>query len=262
MKLETRELCGGYGAKTVIDAVNFSVRPGSVVSLLGANGCGKSTLLKMLGRILKPQGGEVLLDGKAILQLPTAELARQLAILPQLHHAPGELTVEELVTLGRYPHRKWRLGAGPEDRAMVEKALSMTRLAALRRRAVSTLSGGERQRAWIAMTLAQEPEVLLLDEPTTFLDVCCQFEVIDMVRTLNRDCGITVIMVLHDLNLAASCSDELIMIKDRRIRYQGAPEKVMTPEILREIFEIEAKIMLTEDGRPFCMPTGSARKEF
>ena len=259
MKLEVDNLRGGYGRKLVLDGVEFTVDSGSVVTLLGANGCGKSTLLKMIGRILRPDSGGILLDGKAVARYKTGELARELAILPQLHHAPGELTVEELVTFGRYPHRKSGFGLSAHDREVIGEAIRMTRLTPLCKRNISTLSGGERQRAWIAMTLAQEPKLLLLDEPTTFLDVCCQFEIIDMVRTLNRNCGITVVMVLHDLNLAAQCSDKLIMMKDRRIRYAGPPREIMKPEILREIFEIESNITMTADGIPYCIATGSAR---
>ena len=259
MKLEVQKLTGGYGARLILEDVELTIREGSVVTLLGPNGSGKSTLLKMIGRILRPSAGAVLLDGKAVAGFGPAELARELAILPQLHHASGEVTVEELVAFGRFPHRKMRLTTSDHDREVIDRALALTRLEALRKRPVGTLSGGERQRAWIAMTVAQEPRVLLLDEPTTFLDVCCQFEIIEMIRQLNCDCKLTVLMVLHDLNLAASCSDELVMIKDRRIRHAGPPAAVMTPEILREIFEIEAKITHT-CGVPYCMAVGSARR--
>ena len=261
MKLEVKELCGGYGAKLVLDGIGFEVEPGSVVSLLGANGCGKSTLLKMIGRILSPKSGSILLDGKAIRQFDTAELARKMAILPQLHHAPGDLTVAELVSCGRFPHKKGMPGLSQHDREMIEDALKMTRMDSMRDRPLGTLSGGERQRAWIAMTLAQEPELLLLDEPTTFLDICCQFEIAELIRTLNRERGITVLMILHDLNLAAGCSDRLIMLKDRRIYCSGTPADVLTRENLRAVFGIESKIIQTEEGIPYCLAVGSARRE-
>ncbi len=259
MKLELCDLTGGYGAKLVIDGVSLTIRDHSIVTLLGPNGCGKSTLLKMIGRILKPRHGEVLLDGKAINRFDTVQLARRLALLPQQQHAVPDLTVDELVMLGRFPHRRGPWSASDRDRKAVDKALRLTRLETLRRRIVGTLSGGERQRVWLAMTLAQEPELLLLDEPTTFLDICCQFEIIELVRSLNRQFGITVIMVLHDLNLAASCSDELIMLKDRAIRYAGPPREVMTPEILREVFSIESRITWSPEGIPYCMALGSTR---
>ena len=261
MNLEVKELRGGYGAKLVLDGIDFEVDPGSVVTLLGSNGCGKSTLLKMIGRILTPKSGSVLLDGKAIGQYDSAELARKMAILPQLHHAPGDLTVAELTAFGRFPHKRGRIGLNAHDREMIGDALQMTRLYDLRNRPVGTLSGGERQRAWIAMTLAQEPEILLLDEPTTFLDVCCQFEITELIRKLNRERGITVLMILHDLNLAAGCSDRLIMLKDRRIYCSGAPGEVLTVPNLRAVFGIEAKIIPNETGVPYCLAVGSVRGE-
>ena len=260
MKLDVRRLRAVRGGVPVLEDVTFTIPRGSIVTLLGANGSGKTTLLKTIARTLKPQSGCVLLDGGDIRNLPPMELARKMAVLPQLHHVSDDLTVEELAALGRYPHRGWNVLPAEHDRAAVDRALELTRMTELRRRPVASLSGGERQRAWIAMTLAQEPELLLLDEPTTFLDICCQFEIIEVVRTLNRDCGITVVMALHDLNLAAACSDELILLKDRRIRCAGKPIDVMTPEILREVFEIETEISVTARGIPFCAVIGSTRK--
>ena len=261
MKLEVKEICGGYGAKFVLEGVDFTVEPGTIATLLGANGCGKSTLLKMIGRILAPKSGQVLLDGRQVQNFDTGALARRMAILPQLHHAPGDLTVEELVSYGRFPHKRGMPGLSRRDREKIEDALRMTRLENLRNRPLDTLSGGERQRAWIAMTLAQEPELLLLDEPTTFLDICCQFEITELIRRLNRERGITVLMILHDLNMAASCSDQLIMLKDHRIFCCGTPREVLTPENLRAVFGIESRILQTETGVPYCIATGSARGE-
>ena len=261
MKLEVKNLCGGYGSKLVLEDIGFELESGSVASLLGANGCGKSTLLKIIGRILLPKSGSILLDGKAIGQYDTAELARKMAILPQLHHAPSDLTVAELTAFGRFPHKKGRIGLNAHDREMIEDALRMTRLYELRNRPVGTLSGGERQRAWIAMTLAQEPESLLLDEPTTFLDVSCQFEIAELIRKLNRERGITVLMILHDLNLAASCSDHLVMLKDRRVYCCGTPAEVLTVPNLRAVFGIEAKIIQIETGVPYCIAVGTAMGE-
>ncbi|MPN05810.1 putative siderophore transport system ATP-binding protein YusV [bioreactor metagenome] len=261
MKLEVQSLSAGYGCKLVLDGVELTVPDGRIVTLVGANGCGKSTLLKAIGRLLKPKSGAVLLDGKSIRDCDTAELARRMAILPQLHHAAGEITVQELVGFGRFPHRTGLGGLNAHDREMIGEALRLTRLEAFRERRVGTLSGGERQRAWIAMTLAQEPKLLLLDEPTTFLDIRCQFDVIELVRDLNRRLGITVLMVLHDLNLAARCSDLLVTLKERRIRNVGTPAEILNPEILRDIFEIESEIHTGSDGIPYCLPTGSVKKE-
>lgn len=260
MNLEIQSLHAGYGANRVIDGVDFRVESGSITALLGPNGCGKSTLLKVIGRLLKPESGEVLLDGKSVWEFDTKELAGHLAVLPQLHHAPGETTVEELVEYGRYPRRKNGFVLSAHDRQVIDRVITMTSLETLRKRPVRTLSGGERQRTWIALTLAQEPEVLLLDEPTTFLDVCCQFEVIDLIRRLNRECGITVLMVLHDLNLAASCADRMLMLKDGGIRYAGTPQEVMKPDILEEIFRIRAEVIRLPGGTPHCIPTGSLRR--
>ena len=261
MKLELESVSAGYGSKLVLDGVELTVPDGRIMTLVGANGSGKSTLLKTIGRLLKPRSGAVFLDGREIREYGTTELARRLAVLPQLHHAEGEITVEELVGFGRYPHRTGLGGLNARDSEAVDEALCWTRLDSFRDRRICTLSGGERQRAWIAMTLAQEPKVLLLDEPTTFLDIRCQFDVIELVRDLNRRLGITVLMVLHDLNLAARCSDLLVTLKDRKIRNIGTPREIMTPEILRDIFGIESTIHVGTDGIPYCVPTGSAKAD-
>ena len=186
MRLELQELAAGYGKKIILDGVSLEAPEGKILTLLGPNGCGKSTLLKTIGRLLRPRGGAVLLDGKSIHQLDTAKLARDLAILPQLHHAPADLSVRQLVSCGRFPHRKGFGPPGKHDTEVVDHVLEQTRLTGLAHRPLATLSGGERQRAWIAMTLAQEPNLLLLDEPTTFLDICCQFEIIELVRERNH----------------------------------------------------------------------------
>lgn len=260
MKLDVQLVSAGYGTKLVLDGVEFTVQQGSIITLLGPNGCGKSTLLKVIGRLLKPKSGLVALDGRAIHQLDTAELARRMAILPQLHHASGEITVRELVGFGRFPHRR-RLGVmNAHDHEVVNEALGLTRLTDLQNRRIATLSGGERQRAWIAMTLAQEPQILLLDEPTTYLDIRCQFEIIELVRDLKRRLGLTVLMVLHDLNLAARCSDQLITLKNRKVCHVGTPREILRSEILREIFEIEAEIMTGKDRIPYFIPVGTIQK--
>ncbi|MDD3119064.1 MAG: ABC transporter ATP-binding protein [Victivallales bacterium] len=258
MKLNITALCAGYGRDNrVIDHLTLTVEEGEIITLIGANGSGKSTLLKTIGRLLPPESGGVYLDGRAVHDWPTGQLAREMAILPQLNSAPDDLSVAELVAYGRYPYRqRWR-SSSDHDRAMVRQALQLTHLAALRDRPVATLSGGERQRAWIAMTLAQEPQVLLLDEPTTFLDVCHQLEIIELIGRMNRELGLTIVMVLHDLNLAARCSHRLAAIKDRRIRYLGSAAEIMTPEILRDIFNIQARIITGDDDIPYFIPTAS-----
>ncbi|MDR0931703.1 MAG: ABC transporter ATP-binding protein [Victivallales bacterium] len=257
--LELQKVSAAYGAKIVLDGVDFEIPPGKIVTVVGANGSGKSTLLKVIGRLLAPHSGCVLLDGKAIDRYDTIELSKQMAILPQLHHASGETTVEELVGFGRFPHRTGLGMQNARDREVIAEALRLTRLEEFRCRKLSTLSGGERQRAWIAMTLTQEPNLLLLDEPTTFLDLRSQFEVIELVRDLNKRFGITVLMVLHDLNLAARCSDLLVTLKDRHIKNIGTPQEILQTEILRDIFEIESEIHFGKDKIPYCVPVGSVK---
>ena len=261
MKLDVKSVSAGYGGKLVLDGVELTVPEGGILTLVGANGSGKSTLLKVIGRLLEPRAGEIVLDGRAIRSYGTTELARKMAILPQLHHAAGEITVGELVGYGRFPHRRGFGQLSADDRAVVDETLKLTRLEPFRNRPVGTLSGGERQRAWIAMTLAQQPRFLLLDEPTTFLDVRCQFDIIELVCDLNRRLGITVLMVLHDLNLAARCSDILVTLKERKIRHIGTPAEILRPEILRDIFGIEAEISTGTDGIPYCIPTGSVKED-
>ena len=258
MRLEANGIAAGYGGKMVLDGVTLTIPDGSIVTLLGPNGSGKSTLLKVMGRLLKPHSGTVTLDGRPVAAYDTGTLARTMAVLPQLHHVSGAITVRELVSFGRFPHRSGFGTLTGHDREVIDEALKLTRLTGLQQRQVATLSGGERQKAWIAMTLAQSPEILLLDEPTTFLDIRSQLEIIELVRMLNRRLGITVLMVLHDLNLAARCSDILVTLKGRRIRHAGSVEAVFTPEILREIFGIEAEIHRGGDGKPYCVPVTAA----
>ena len=258
MELELQNIRGGYGSKLVLEDLSLHIPSGQITTLLGPNGSGKSTLLKIIARTLPPFSGRVLLDGKDTTRIPHAELARVMAVLPQIHYAPEELNVQELVEMGRFPHRGWKPFLSKHDHEVVSHVLQLTQLEDLRTRPVRSLSGGERQRAWIALTLAQEPQILLLDEPTTFLDICHQLEVIELVRNLNRTQGLTVVMVLHDLNLAASCSDTLVMLKDRRIRCAGSPAEVLTPQNLRDVFQIEA-IVTQDNGRPHCIAQHPAR---
>ncbi len=248
-----------YGDRPVIEDVDLSLLPGTVTAVVGANGSGKSTLLKGLARLLVPARGAVYLDGKAIDRQPTREVARRLAFLPQRADAPEGLTVRELVALGRFPHRGWteRLGAG--DRDVVEQALRTVSVAHLGDAPVEQLSGGERQRAWIAMALAQETRYLLLDEPTTFLDLRHQIEILDVVERLHRDEGKTVVMVLHDLNLAARYAGRIIALREGRIVASGTPDEVITPARLREVFRIAARVLRDpKRGTPLCVVVGTA----
>jgi iron complex transport system ATP-binding protein len=248
MKLQAKGVDAGYNGGIVLSQLNLDVERGEIVALVGPNGSGKSTILRTLGRVLKPRAGVVVLDGKAISSLSTRDVARQIALLPQGPTLADELTVEELAWMGRSPHQGMLGLPTRDDREAVEWAIAETGVADYRRRGISTLSGGERQRAWIAMALAQKPDILLLDEPTTFLDLSHQIEVLDLIRYLNREHAITVIMVLHDLNQAARYASRIVVLSDGRIHCDGTPAGVLTVETLREVFGVEGRIMPGPDG--------------
>ena len=251
MPLELQNISGGYGNEIILENINFSIQNGEIISILGPNGSGKSTLLKIAGRLRKPFSGEVFLNGRMIRNIPSGEIAKQIAILPQKSEIPEIMTVEELVSLGRYPYRE----SASETRKHVDQALESMEISGFRQRQVSTLSGGELQRARLAMTLAQDPQFLLLDEPTTFLDVRCQFEILELIRKLNRERQISVLMILHDLSLASVYSDRILFLKEKKIFYSGTPEQTMKPEIIRDVFGIQTEI-IRSDGKIYCLSTG------
>ncbi len=255
MKVWTEGLQAGYDRELVLSAVNLRVRPGEMAGIIGPNGSGKSTLLKVLGRLLQPWGGMVYLNGRRLADLSLREVARCVAMLPQAPVSPPELTVCELVGYGRYPHVPWLKRLGPVDREAIERAIRECRLEALAAKPLATLSGGERQRAWLAMALAQEPRVMLLDEPVTFLDINHQLELLDLIADLNRKRGVTVIMVMHDLNLAARYCRRLVALKAGRVVADGPVEEVLCPEVLREVFQVEVRVGRDPvTGRPVCYP--------
>ena len=254
-KIAVENLAAGYRRALVLDGVSVSVGEGEMVGVIGPNGSGKSTLLKAMGRLIAPKSGGVYLDGAAISGMSGGEVARRVSVLPQAPPAPDDLTTRELVGYGRYPHISWLKRFGERDREIIEKTLETCRLRALADRRVSTLSGGERQKAWIGMALAQSPRVMLLDEPAAFLDISHQLEVMDLVADMNRSLGITVIAVLHDLNLAARYCPRLIAVKDGAIFADGTADEVMRPDILRAVFGIGARV--DKDPltlRPVCYP--------
>lgn len=232
----------GYSGKTIIPEMNVQIPKGKITSIIGPNGCGKSTLLKGLARILPVQSGEVLLEGQNMKDLPTKEIARKLALLPQGPQAPAGLTVRELVGFGRYPYQKGFGALKEEDRKIIDWAMKETRVDTLADQAVDQLSGGQRQRAWIAMALAQDTPIILLDEPTTYLDMAHQLEILQLLEKLNRQQHKTIVLVIHDLNLAARFSDYLVAMKDGQIRYEGNVEEIMTTEMLRNVFNLDAYI--------------------
>ncbi|MBE7385469.1 MAG: ABC transporter ATP-binding protein [Leptolyngbya sp. SIO1E4] len=255
--LTTRKLTLAYDSKAIINTLDLAIPAGKITVLVGPNGCGKSTLLKGLGRLLKPKDGVVYLDSASIFKLPTKVVAKQLGLLPQGPTAPEGLTVRELVAQGRYPHQSWLQQWSEEDEKQVEAALAITELQAMAARPIDSLSGGQRQRAWIAMTLAQNTQILLLDEPTTFLDLAHQIEVLDLLYDLNQREGRTIVMVLHELNQACRYGDHLIALKEGRVYAQGQPQKVMTETLVQEVFDLDCRIV--EDpvaGTPLCIPIG------
>jgi iron complex transport system ATP-binding protein len=254
-RLITQDLAIGYDERLIVDGLNLSIPTGKITALVGSNGSGKSTILKTMARIMKPQRGSVLLDGKAIHSQSTREVAKQLAILPQNPVAPEGLTVRELVGYGRYPHQRGFGTMSREDREIVEWAIEVTGLVSFADRAVDQLSGGQRQRAWIAMALAQQTEILFLDEPTTYLDMAHQLEVLKLLQQLNEEQGRTIVMVVHDLNHATRYAHHMVAIKSGQIVAEGEPAKVTTKEVLREVFGIEADILFDpRTGVPLCLP--------
>lgn len=260
--LNAENLTLSYDTASILESLNLETPSGAITALIGPNGCGKSTLLRGLARLLKPKGGAVLLDGAAIHTLPTKELAKQLSILPQAPTAPEGITVRELVSQGRYPHQGWLQQWSEADEAAVQKALTLTGLLPLVDRLVDTLSGGQRQRAWIAMTLAQETGTLLLDEPTTYLDLAHQIEVLELLAQLNAIEGRTVIMVLHDLNHAARYADHLVALCAGEVIAQGRPEEVITEEVIRQVFQVESLVIPHPVlGTPLCLPLGRTGSE-
>nr|WP_208384061.1 ABC transporter ATP-binding protein [Modestobacter marinus] len=255
--MAAEDLTLAYGDRTVIEGLDLLVPPGRITAVVGANACGKSTLLRSMSRLLAPRSGRVLLDGKAVHRLPAKELARTLGLLPQSPIAPEGITVADLVGRGRHPHQRVFSRWSKEDDAAVAAALDATETTPLADRAVDELSGGQRQRVWIAMALAQQTDLLLLDEPTTFLDVAHQVEVLDLLTDLNRSRGTTIVMVLHDLNLAARYADHLVALSDGRIHAAGEPGDVLTEECVRAVFGLDSQVIIDPtSGKPLMLPIG------
>lgn len=253
------EVTLNYGGADIVKGLTLELPPGKISVIVGANGCGKSTLLRGLSRLLKPAGGVVTLDGEDIHRMAPKALARRVALLPQSPITPEALTVRELVAHGRAPYRSALRREDAQDRAAIERALAATHLQDLAERVVADLSGGQRQRAWIAMALAQETDVLLLDEPTTFLDLAHQVDVLQTVRELNVRRGTTVVMVLHDLNLAARYAHHLVALRGGELVAQGTPDQVVTVPIVREVFGLDTMVVPDPaTGTPLVVPLAGA----
>lgn len=247
--IKAQNICVSINDKEIVHNLSLEIPEGKVTAIIGPNGCGKSTTLKALSRIL-PYKGSVTFKGSEMSALSQREFAKSLAILTQSPQAPSDLTVNDLVEMGRFPHRCFLGRGGKDDKEHVEWALAQTGVTAMRNRLLNTLSGGERQRAWIAMALAQRPEVLLLDEPTTYLDICHQLEIMQLIGRLNQELGLTVVMVVHDLNHAIMYADHVVVVKAGELVTSGAPREIITADLLAEVFKVKAdEFVLSNDLR-------------
>jgi len=248
----------GYGDKVIVPHMNLEIGEGLIHCLIGPNGCGKSTLLRSLAGLLRPREGEVRLDGRPIGQWQRKPLAKRLAMLPQHPKAPEGLTVEQLVRYGRFPYQHWFGQFSDADRQAVRWAIRATGLAGYEARPLTDLSGGERQRAWIALSLAQQASVLLLDEPTTYLDLGHQLEVLELLSELNRQHGLTVIMSLHDLNQAAQFGHRLVAMRRGQLVSEGTPNAVLNESLLAEVFRVRSSVFVDDaTGKPQFFPLSS-----
>jgi iron complex transport system ATP-binding protein len=256
-RLKTQQLTLAYDGAPIIQNLNLGIPAGKTTVLVGANGCGKSTVLRGLARLLKPKSGIVYLDGKNISQLKAKTVAKKLGMLPQSPTAPEGLTVRDLVAMGRYPYQSWMQQWSKEDEEKVAEALEITTMTELVAHPLDSLSGGQKQRAWIAMVLAQDTDILLLDEPTTFLDLSHQVELLDLLDELQESKGKTIVMILHDLNLSCRYADCLIAIQQGKVYATGTPAQVMTEEMVRDVFNLECRIVSDPlADTPMCIPIG------
>jgi len=258
--LEAQNLHVSYGENLILEDLNLQIPKGKITVLVGANGCGKSTLLRTFARLQKAKSGEIFLDDNKLDAISTKEVAKRLAILPQGPVAPEGLTVQQLIKQGRYPHQSWLKQWSTEDEKIVNNALAVTQMTEFADRPVDALSGGQRQRVWIAMTLAQKTDLILLDEPTTYLDMAHQVEILDLLFDLNDKEGRTVVMVLHDLNLASRYAHHIVAVHNKQVYVQGKPEEVVTAEMVQTVFRMDCTIIKDPlFGTPLCVPHGKGR---
>lgn len=244
-----------YGKRTVLEKVNLSFEKGKITSIIGPNGCGKSSLLKAVSRVVTPVSGQVIFEDRPIRSYPPKELAKKIAYLPQVHSSPKDIDIRTLVSYGRYPYKRFGAGLTEEDRRIINETLVLTGLDRMGSRSLNNLSGGEKQRAWIAMTICQQPEILLLDEPITYLDVGYQVEVLELIKKLGEQLKITIVMVLHDMNFTARYSHRIYVLKDRRVHGYGTPDEIIEQEKMRQVFGIGSQILYDEKNVcPFLIP--------
>ena len=254
---EAKGIVTGYDKKIIIDGIDITIPSNKISVIIGANACGKSTLLKTLSRLIKPFSGKVVIDGKKITSMPSKKLAQVLGLLPQSPVVPEGITVWDLVSRGRFPYQSFLKGMGKTDFEAVEEALVMMGITQLANCSVDELSGGQRQRVWIAMALAQQTDILLLDEPTTFLDIAYQVEILDLLTDLNRKRGTTIVMVLHDINLSARYADYIFALYKGKLIDQGRPSEIITPELIDTVFGLDCIVIQDPVSHsPFIVPRG------
>ncbi|TCK92815.1 iron complex transport system ATP-binding protein [Natranaerovirga hydrolytica] len=254
--IEAKNLCIAYDSKVIVKDFSFEVNKGSIVSIIGPNGSGKSTILKTISRFLRQKNGVVYLEKEDMSTLNIKKVAQKMSTLSQYNRTPDDITVEDLIYFGRMPHKKWYERKNNEDKNIIDWAMTHTAIDEFKDKRVIELSGGEKQRVWIAMALAQKPKILLLDEPTTYLDVCHQLEVMELVKSLNKELKITVIMVLHDLSQAAKYSDKVVVIKEGDLIAEGSPANILTEELIREVYNVEVFIKKDMTGEFIIHPIG------
>ena len=250
--INIEQLSFSYGEQNVLTQLNMAIKKGKITTLIGANGCGKSTLLNIITKNLKPYSGSIFINGQEISDIKLKDFARNVAIVHQYNTAPSDITVETLVSYGRIPYKKLGEFYNKEDEEKIKWALEVTNTYKYKDRALSELSGGQKQRVWIAMALAQDTKLLLLDEPTTYLDIGYQLQILKLVKMLNQEYGFTVVMVLHDINQSLYYSDEIVALKNGKVLVQGEPEKVITSETVKQVYDIDLKLS-TVDGKPYVI---------
>ncbi len=255
--LKTNHIIAGYDKKIIIDQIDITIPSNQISVIIGANACGKSTLLKTIARLIQPTSGDIILDGKKLTDIPPKQLAKVLGLLPQSPVVPEGITVADLVGRGRFPYQSFFKGLGKKDYEAVEDALELMGITSLANRSVDELSGGQRQRVWIAMALAQQTDILLLDEPTTYLDITYQIEILDLLTDLNRKRGTTIVMVLHDINLSARYADHIFALQKGKLIAEGTPGDIITEALIKQVFNLDCTIISDPvSGSPFIVPKG------